>query len=283
MPAVEIPARTDFRAVPERLTRWEPSGEPEALCRYEERRLVRRAQEGDRAAMERLVAANERLVRSVARRYRCRSHSTEDLLQEGVLGLIQAIQRFNPDHNCRLSTYALHWIRQAIARAASCNDRLIHVPAQATAAVRRLRRVQDAREQELGRELREEELAEVCGMDETRLGRLITALQDAVSYDAPAGEEGASSLLELAEDPSAVDPEFGAVRESYRQQVRHLVGTLRPRDREVLARRYGLDNNAPRTLEDLAREMRMTREGVRQIETRALRRLRHALRSGQWE
>ena len=262
---------------------WSGSGDAEPLTRVEERRLVDRAQRGDKMSRERLVAAHSRLVWSVARRYRCRTHSTEDLAQEGMLGLMLAIDRFDATRDCRLSTYALHWIRQAIARAASQTDRMIHVPAQATAEIRRMRRVRDERQQVLGRELSDGELANECGVDEARVARLFAALQDAVSYDTPVGEGQEASLLELAEDQSAPNPEAGALRESYRAEVRRLVAELRPRERDVLIQRFGMNGCSPRTLDELSRELRITREGVRQIEARAIRKLRHALRNAHWD
>lgn len=262
---------------------WSGASELEPLTRMEERRLVARAQRGERAARERLIAAHSRLVWSVARRYRCRTHATEDLAQEGMLGLMLAIDRFDATRECRLSTYALHWIRQAIARAASQTDRMIHVPAQATAEIRRMRRVRDERQQALGRELSDGELANECGVDEARVARLFAALQDAVSYDTPVGDGQEASLLELAEDQSAPNPEAGAVRESYREEVRRLVAELRPRERDVLIQRFGMNGCSPRTLDELSRELKITREGVRQIEARAIRKLRHALRNSHWD
>jgi RNA polymerase primary sigma factor len=160
---------------------------------------------------------------------------------------------------------------------------MIHVPAQATAEIRRMRRVRDERQQELGRELSDGELASECGVDETRVARLFAALQDAVSYDTPVGDGQEASLLELAVDQSAQNPEAGALRESYREEVRRLVSSLRQRERNVLEQRFGLNGHSPRTLDELSQELRITREGVRQIEARAIRKLRHALRTAHWD
>lgn len=260
-----------------------PDAEPSGLTRIEEIRLVRRAQAGDRQAMDALIEANSRLICSVARRYRCRSHQMEDLVQEGALGLMLAVERFDPSHGCRLSTYALHWIRQSIARAAEQNDRLIHIPAQAGVEMRRLRKLRDDMQRDLGREPSDLELADRSGVDEGRVRQLLGTVEEPVSFDSMIGADQDASLLELAEDPTAVNPEHGAVQESYREQVRRVLETLRPREREVVEERFGLAGRHPVTLDELSRRLRMTREGVRQIEARAIRKLRHALRSAQWD
>jgi RNA polymerase sigma factor (sigma-70 family) len=258
-------------------------GEASLLTRYEELTLIRRAQGGDRLAMDRLVRANVRLVSSVARRYRCRSFSTEDLVQEGILGLILAIERFDTARGCRLSTYALHWIRQAIARAAEQKDRLIHVPVQATAELRRLQKLREDFQRTYHREPREEELAEQSGIPEERVRKLLGTVQEPVSLEAMIGAEQDSPLLEMAEDPDAVNPEDDAVWEACQEDVRRLLQGLRPRERQVVQERFGLDGRSPQTLDEISRTMRISREGIRQIEARAIRKLRHALRESHWD
>ena len=253
------------------------------LGRDEELRLIRSAQRGDRSAMDRLIRANVRLVSSVARRYRCRSFSTEDLVQEGILGLILAIERFDTARGCRLSTYALHWIRQAIARAAEQKDRLIHVPVQATMELRRLQKLREDFHRLEGREPRDEELAEVTGIPEERVRRLLGTIQEPVSLEAMIGTEQDSPLLEMAEDTDAVNPEQGALWEACQQDVRKLLAALRPRERQVVEERFGLDGRSPQTLDEISRTMRISREGIRQIEARAIRKLRHALRESHWD
>lgn len=260
-----------------------PAPDGSLLSRDEELTLIRRAQAGDRAAMDRLVRANVRLVSSVARRYRCRSFSTEDLVQEGVLGLILAIERFDTDRGCRLSTYALHWIRQAIARAAEQKDRLIHVPVQATAELRRLQKLREESQRVLGREPQDEELAEVTGIPVERVRRLLGTVQEPVSLEAMIGAEQDSPLLELAEDTEALNPETGALWEACQQDVRRLLASLRPRERQVVQDRFGLDGRTPQTLDEISRTLRISREGIRQIEARAIRKLRHALRESHWD
>lgn len=257
-------------------------GEAPRLSRECEAGLIRSAQRGDRRALERLIQGNARLVYKVARRYRCRSYSTEDLVQEGVVGLILAVERFDPDRGCRLSTYAMHWIRQTIARAVEQNDRLIHVPMQRAAEVRRLLRVLSERQQYSGRAPSVVELAEETGLEVARVDELMVTAPDALSLDALVGTEQDASILEIAADPAATSPEQNALLGAYRQQVRHLVRDLRPRERTVLEERFGFDGRSPRTLEELSRTLCVSRERVRQIEAQAIRKLRHALANADW-
>lgn len=247
------------------------------LRRDQEERLIRSAQLGDRAATERLIQAHSRLIYKVARRYRCRSYSLEDLVQEGVLGLILAIERFDPKRGCRLSTYAMHWIRQSIARAVEQNDRLIHVPMHTTAEVRKLLRFQDDFQQTTGRMPTCSELSQVSGIPEDRVAELLRSLNDALSLEGLIGADQDTSILDLVEDPQAQSPEQNALRGASRQQVRTLICNLRPRERTVLEERFGFDGRIPRTLDELSRTLRVSRERVRQIEAQAMRKLRHAL------
>jgi RNA polymerase sigma factor (sigma-70 family) len=253
------------------------------LSRLEEARLVRQAQAGDRRALERLVEAHIRLVYQVARRYRCRACSLEDLAQEGVVGLILAIERFDVSFNCRLSTYAMHWIRQAVSRAAELGDRLIYMPAQAAVEQRRILKLREERQRELGRVPDDEELARESGIPEERVQQLLSVEAEVVSLEALIGAERDAPLLEMAEDENAVNPEQGALSGMYQEQVRRLVAKLLPRERQVVEERYGFDGRTPRTLDDLSRQMRISRERVRQIEARAIRKLRHALRMTHWD
>jgi RNA polymerase primary sigma factor len=253
------------------------------LARGEEAALIRRARKGDRSALRRLIEANLRLVYKIARRYRCRSYTLDDLVQEGVVGLICAIERFDESKGFRLSTYALHWIRQSIARAVEQNDRMIHVPMQATAEMRRLARLRDDRQRELGRRPSEAELAAETGISEERIIQLLGTVEDALSFETGVGSDQDTSLLELAEDPSAPDPEDQALRDFSREQLRRVVQCLGPRERWVVEERYGLEGRNPQTLDELSRRLRISRERVRQIEVRAIQKLRHALRSSHWD
>jgi len=262
-------ARTSVRCVPD--------GPGSRLRRDQEAALVRRAQDGDRAATEQLIQAHSRLIYKVARRYHCRSYSLEDLVQEGILGLILAVERFDPARGCRLSTYAMHWIRQSIARAVEQNDRLIHVPMHTTAEVRRLIRLQDELHQIAGRLPSTVELAQASGVAEERVAELLRTLQDALSLEGMVGTDQDASILDLVEDPLASSPELSALRGAVRAQVRTLICTLRPRERTVLEERFGFDGRIPRTLDELSRTLQVSRERVRQIEAQAIRKLRHAM------
>lgn len=278
------PTSGDFdRAVEGPAAPWDRQGEWRLLDRYEEAELIRRAQSGDRQALERLIETNIRLVYSLARRYRCRSYSQEDLVQEGIIGLVQAVERFDEARGCRLSTYAMHWIRQGIARAVEQNDRLIHVPIQASAEMRRVQKLRDQLTRRLGREPSDPELAEATGIPEERLAQLLGTVQETISLEALVGQDHESSLLDLAEDPSAKNPEEDALALAYHNSLRELVQTLRPREREVLEERFGFGGRNPTTLDELSRRMRMSREGVRQIEARAIQKLRRAIRAAQWD
>lgn len=253
------------------------------MARTREIDLVLLAQSGDRGATQELVDAHIRLVYKVARRYRCRTYSLDDLVQEGVVGLLHAIQRFDTTRGFRLSTYAMHWIRQAIARAVEQNDRIIHVPMHASAEIRQIAQARDAFQQSRGRTPSDAELAEITGLDEERVSQLAAAMTDAVSLEAMVGHEQDHSLLDSAEDPMALDPEQDAVLGVYRAHLHSLMDTLRPREREIIEQRFGINGRQPRTLDDLSREMRVSRERVRQIEVQAMRKLRYALSRGQWE
>lgn len=277
------PQTAPLAGQPGTSVKWSSNSDAPLLGRLEEAALIRRAQKGDQTAVRRLIEANLRLVYKIARRYRCRSYTLEDLVQEGVVGLMCAIERFDGTRGFRLSTYALHWIRQAIARAVEQNDRIIHVPMQATSDMRRLLRLREERQRQLGRPITDAELAEESGIPEERIAQLLGTADDAFSLETTVGADQETSLLELAEDPSATDPEDHALRGFYSQQVRHLVSTLRPRERWVVEERYGLEGKNPQTLDELSRRLRISRERVRQIEVRAIQKLRHALRATHWE
>lgn len=268
----------DASSHPVALLHFPPS---DRLRRCDEAGLIRRAQSGDRQAVERLVRANMGLVYKVSRRYRCRTYSLDDLVQEGVVGLITAIERFDGSRGCRLSTYAVHWIRQAIARAVEQNDRLIHVPMHLHAEVRRVIRLREDLQQQLGRSPTDEELGRVAGLPEERVGQILGAAQEVVSLECSIGPEQDGSLLELCEDETVRDPEDDAIARMYRQQLRALLADLRPRERQILEERFGFEGRHPCTLDDISRRMRISRERVRQIETAAIRKLRRALCAAQ--
>ena len=253
------------------------------MARIDELSLIRRAQAGDGPALERLIDAHIRLVYKISRRYRCRTYSLDDLVQEGVVGLISAIQRFDAGRRCRLSTYAVHWIRQAIARAVEQNDRLIHVPMHTHAEVRRVSGIREDLSQVLGRSPTDVEIADATDLSEERVTQLLGLTQDAVSLECAVGSEQDGCLLDLTEDPDVPDPEENVLSGLYRQEVRRMLDHLRPRERQILEERYGFGGKTPQTLDELSRSLRISRERVRQIETAAIRKLRRALTLAQMD
>lgn len=253
------------------------------VTRDEETALIRRAQAGDGAAMERLIRASIRLVYRVTRRYRCRSLSQDDLVQEGIMGLITAIERFDVSQGYRLSTYAMHWIRQSVARAVGQYDQMIHVPLQVTSDARRLKRLSEVKQSQLGRVPNEAELASEAGVPEARVFQLAGALREVISLETLIGPEHGGGILERAEDETAVNPERDALWGIYRQYLGSCIRDLGIREQLVLTERFGLENGQAKTLDELSRELGISRERVRQIETRAIQKLRYALREAHWD
>ena len=277
------PAASEPRFHPAMTTRRSHAVDTDRLSRDEEAVLIRRAQAGDKKAMDRLIRASIRLVYRVTRRYRCRSLSQEDLVQEGVMGLMIAVERFDLSQGYRLSTYALHWIRQSVARAVNQYDQMIHVPLQVTADARRLDRLAELKQHQLGRLPDEMELATEAGLPEERVAKLSRVSRDVVSLEAMAGPDQDSWLTDRTVDESAVNPEADAVWGMYRQHLRTMIGRLNSREQIVVRERFGLENGQARTLDELSQRLGVSRERVRQIETRAIQKLRYALREGQWD
>lgn len=268
-----------MQAIAESTTRNRASRSipPERTERGREIDFVRKAQSGDMKAMDHLIRQHLGLVSLVARHYRCRSHSHEDLVQEGVVGLITAIRRFEPRHGCRLSTYALHWVRQGIARAVEQKDRMIHVPARAASELRRIERLRQEHLCRRGREATAAELAAACGLSEERILQMLRNSEETISLETLLGAESTACFYDVARDPDAIDPEQHLVHGSRLAELQRGLDRLRPRERSVVSARYGLDGQQPQTLEQLGRSLNLSREGIRQIEMRAIRKLRHAL------
>lgn len=247
------------------------------LNREEEAQLIRRAQAGDRKALERLIASVSGLVLRTASRFRCHSHALEDLYQEGVVGFMTAVGHFEPERGYRLSTYALYWIRQAIARAVAVNDRIIHLPGHAQTDLRLILRTRESWEAQHGRPPSDVELAGACGLTETRIRVLREAFQEVSSLDERVGRNADDSLLDLQEDHAVCDPARLLMLRAESDDLGMLIGKLPERERHVIRRRFGLDGRAVSTLDELSQELRVSRERVRQIEGIALERLRRAL------
>ncbi|MBQ9730079.1 MAG: RNA polymerase sigma factor RpoD [Clostridia bacterium] len=254
-------------------------GKVPLLSGDEEIELARQMQEGNEAAKKRLSEANLRLVVSIAKRYVGRGMHFLDLIQEGNMGLMKAVDKFDYEKGFKFSTYATWWIRQSITRAIADQARTIRIPVHMVETISKLTRVQRVLLQELGREPTPAEIAEKMGVTEERVVEIQKIAQDPVSLEAPIGEEDDSHLGDFIEDPKAATPSDSAEFGMLKELLLKVLDSLTPREEKVLRLRYGIDDGKPRTLEEVGREFRVTRERIRQIEAKALRKLRHPSRS----
>jgi RNA polymerase primary sigma factor len=249
-------------------------GDGRLLTPAEERELARRKDLGDEAAKRRLIEANLRLVMSITRNYTKTSVPVLDLIQEGNLGLIRAVEKFDYRLGYKLSTYATWWIRQAITRALADQGRTIRLPVHVAEQVRRVQRARRQLAQKLNRRPTVDEIAVDAGLTPERVGELFELVEDPVSLETPVGD-GESNYSDLIEDELAIAPDEETAENARSAELAEALQQLKPRMRYVLTRRFGLDGERPRTLEEVGAELGVTRERVRQIETRALRELRH--------
>lgn len=254
-------------------------GKVPLLSAEEEIELAKRMEEGDQEAKKRLAEANLRLVVSIAKRYVGRGMLFLDLIQEGNLGLIKAVEKFDYRKGYKFSTYATWWIRQAITRAIADQARTIRIPVHMVETINKLIRVSRQLLQELGREPTPEEIAEQMNMPVERVREILKISQEPVSLETPIGEEEDSHLGDFIQDDNVPVPADAAAFTLLKEQLVEVLGTLTEREQKVLRLRFGLDDGRARTLEEVGKEFNVTRERIRQIEAKALRKLRHPSRS----
>ena len=249
------------------------------LTGEEEKELAMRMEKGDMRAKKRLAETNLRLVVSIAKRYVGRGMQFLDLIQEGNMGLMKAVDKFDYTRGFKFSTYATWWIRQAITRAIADQARTIRIPVHMVETINKLVRVQRQLIQELGRDPTNEEIAEEMGIDVEKVRDVRKIAQEPVSLETPIGEEEDSHLGDFIQDENAPVPADAATFTMLREQLDEVLGTLTEREQKVLILRFGLEDGRGRTLEEVGKEFNVTRERIRQIEAKALRKLRHPSRS----
>ncbi|WP_347300526.1 RNA polymerase sigma factor RpoD [Dolosigranulum savutiense] len=256
-------------------------GRVDLLDAEQEVALAKRIEEGDELAKQELAEANLRLVVSIAKRYVGRGMSFLDLIQEGNMGLMKAVEKFDYEKGFKFSTYATWWIRQAITRAIADQARTIRIPVHMVETINKLVRIQRQLLQDLGREPTPEEIGAEMDLPTEKVRNILKVSQEPVSLETPIGEEDDSHLGDFIEDDHALSPADNAAYELLKNELKDVLDTLTDREENVLRLRFGLDDGRQRTLEDVGKVFDVTRERIRQIEAKALRKLRHPSRSKQ--
>lgn len=255
-------------------------GHVQLLTAEQEVELAKRIMLGDTRAKEELTRRNLKLVVSIAKNYVNRSSMQFlDLIQEGNLGLLKAVEKFDYTKGFRFSTYATWWIKQSITRAIADQARTIRIPVHMVETIHKLSRITKQLTQELGRDPSNAEIAERMGISEDRVIEIKKIAEDPISIDSPVGEEDESKIGDFVEDESFKTPADSAAHDILKAQLLSVIETLTPREQKVIRLRHGLDDNHPRTLEEVGREFNVTRERIRQIEAKAIKKLRHPNRS----